>query len=150
MRGSFERSTQIAASPADTWATLHDVEELASFSSHVGPVTTVEIDRRWKTSLQDRAGPLKLSAPMTVEIVEETAMVEVSIRASGRDRGPGTKLVVEASVRIDQVNGGIRLTLQGSYDLRGRVATLGAGVARRQAETMIDEFWANLTGGLES
>jgi len=150
MRGSFERSTQIAASPADAWATLHDVEELASFSSHLGPVTTVEADRRWKTSIQDRAGPLKLSAPMDVEIVEETAMVEVSIRASGQDRGPGTKLVVDASVHIDRVNGGIRLTLQGSYDLRGRVAALGAGVARRQAKTMIDEFWANLTGGLES
>lgn len=150
MRGMFERSTRIAASPDEAWATLHDVDKLATFSSHLGPVTTVEPDRLWKTSLQDRVGPFKLSAPMDVEIVEETVMASVSIRASGQDRGPGTRLVVEASVRLHQTNDETLLTLMGSYDLRGRVVTLGAAVARRQAETMIDEFWANLTVDLRS
>lgn len=150
MRGSFQRTTRITATPADAWVTLHDVDQLATCSSHLGPVTTVEPDRAWKTSLQDRVGPFKLSAPMDVQIVEETAMVEVSIRASGRDRGPGTRLVVEAFVRLDQTNGHTQLTLKGTYDLRGRAATLGAAVARRQAETMIDEFWGNLTASLQS
>lgn len=150
MRGSFERSTLIAAPAADAWVTLHDVDQLAAYSSHLGPVTTVEPARVWKTSLQDRVGPLRLSAPMDVEIVEETPMVQISIRASGQDRGPGTRLVVEASVRIDQTNGDTRLTLTGAYHLKGRVVTLGASIARRQAETMIDEFWANLTAGLQS
>jgi carbon monoxide dehydrogenase subunit G len=150
MRGSFERTTLIAASPADAWAALHNVDRLASYSSHLGTVTTIEPDRLWKTSLQDRVGPLRLSAPMDVELVAETPTVEVSIRASGRDRGPGTRLVVEASVRLDGINGGTQLSLTGWYDLRGRAATLGAAVARRQAELMIDEFWANLTADLQS
>lgn len=150
MRGTFERTIPITASPGDVWATLHDVDQLASYSSHIGPVTTVEPDRRWKTSLRDRVGLLRLSAPMDVEIVEETAMVQVSIRASGQDRGPGTRLVVEAFVRLDTSNGDTHLILKGSYDLKGRVAAFGAAVARRQAETMIDEFWANLTAGLAS
>jgi carbon monoxide dehydrogenase subunit G len=127
---------------------LHDVDQLASYSSHLGPVTTVESHRLWKTSLQDRKGPLRLSAPMDVEIVEETAMTEITIRASGKHRGPGTNLVVEASVRLDPTNGDTLLSLAGTYDLRGRGVSLGAAVARRQAETMIDEFWANLTTGL--
>jgi carbon monoxide dehydrogenase subunit G len=149
MRGSFERTTRTTASPSDAWATLHDVDQLAAYSSHLGPVTTVEPDRRWKVSLQDRVGPFKLSAPMDVVIVEETSLVEISIRASGQDRGPGTRLVVEASVRLDQANGETQLALSGTYDLRGRVASLGGAVARRQAETMIDEFWTNLTTGLQ-
>ncbi|MGD2042413.1 MAG: SRPBCC domain-containing protein [Acidimicrobiia bacterium] len=149
MRGSFERTTRTTASPSDAWATLHDVDQLAAYSSHLGPVTTVEPDRRWKVSLQDRVGPFKLSAPMDVAIVEETSLVEISIRASGQDRGPGTRLVVEASVRLDQANGETQLALSGTYDLRGRVASLGGAVARRQAETMIDEFWTNLTTGLQ-
>jgi carbon monoxide dehydrogenase subunit G len=149
MRGSFERTTRTTASPSDAWATLHDVDQLAAYSSHLGPVTTVEPDRRWKVSLQDRVGPFKLSAPMDVVIVEETSLVEISIRASGQDRGPGTRLVVEASVRLDQANGETQLALSGTYDLRGRVASLGGAVARRQAETMIDEFWTNLTAALK-
>lgn len=149
MRGTFERSTWTTAAPADAWAKLHDVDRLAAYSSHLGPVTIVEPDRRWKTSLRDRVGPFKLSAPMDVEIVEEKPMVQVSIRASGQDRGPGTRLVVEASVRIDQTSGETQLTLEGWYDLKGRVASLGGAVAKRQAETMIDEFWANLTVGLQ-
>jgi len=139
---------QMAATPAEIWATLHDFDRLASYSSHLGPVTTVEPERLWKTSLRDRRGPIRLSAPMEVELVAETAMTEISIRASGRDRGPGTKLVVEASILLETAKGGTRLTLEGSYDLRGRGVTLGAVVARRQAETMIDEFWANLTADL--
>lgn len=87
---------------------------------------------------------------MDVEIVEETAETEVSIRASGQDRGPGTLLSVEASVRLEPGSGDMQLTLKGSYDLEGRGARFGAAVARRQAEKMIDEFWANLTAGLES
>lgn len=110
MRASFERSTQIGASPATAWATLHDVDQLASYSSHLGPVSVVEPDRRWRVSLQDRVGPFRLSAPMDVELVEETGLAEVSIRASGQDRGPGTRLVVEASVRIDQTTNDTYLT----------------------------------------
>lgn len=150
MRGSFERSAQTEASATDAWTALHDVAQLASYSSHLGPVTTVEPDRLWKVSLQDRIGPLKLSAPMDVEVVEETAMVAISIRASGQDRGPGTRLAVQASVRLEETDGDTKLTLEGTYDLRGRAATLGAAVARRQAEKMIDEFWANLAADLQS
>lgn len=150
MRGSFDRSTPLAASPTDIWATLHDVDHLAACSSHLGPVTIIEPDQRWKTSLQDRVGPFKLSAPMDVEIIEESPLSEISIRASGQDRGLGTRLAVEATVQIHQTNGDAILALEGSYELKGRVASLGGTVARRQAETMIDEFWDNLTTGLQT
>ncbi len=150
MQGSFQRSTRITASPADTWEALHDVDRLASYSSHLGPVATVEPDRSWQVALQDRMGPVKLSAPMHVELVEETPLVDVSIRASGKDRGPGTRLNVEAEVRIEQVDDGTQLTLNGTFDLTGRGVRLGAAVAKRQAETMVDEFWANLTTDLQT
>lgn len=150
MRGSFTRTTEVTAAPEEIWATIHDVDRLAGFSSHLGPVTVITDDRRWQVSLHDRVGPFKLSAPMDIELVAETDRVEVSIRASGKDRGPGTRLEVEASVRIDQTKHGSGLTLEGSYDLKGRIARLGGPVAKQQAETMIDEFWSNLTGSLQA
>lgn len=150
MRGSFERSTRIAASPTKVWEVLHDVDLLASFSSHLGSVTVVDPDRSWTVSLQDRVGPVTLSAPMQVEIVNETREEVISIRASGRDRGPGTLLRVEATVRIDQEDGDKHLVLSGRFDMTGKVAMLGAGVARRQAEKIIDEFWSNLTKVLQT
>lgn len=149
MRGSFERSTRIAAAPTKVWETLHDVDLLASFSSHLGSVTVVDPDRTWTVSLQDRVGPVTLSAPMHVEIVQETREVEISIRASGRDRGPGTMLTVEATMRLDQSEDDV-LTLSGRFDMTGKVALLGATVARRQAEKIIDEFWSNLTKVLQT
>lgn len=149
MRGSFERTTSIGASPGRVWATLHDVNLLASFSSHLGHVTTVEPDRSWNVNLQDHVGPLRLSAPMQVEILEETEEVEISIRASGKDRGPGTLLVVEATMRLDQAEDGV-LTLSGRFDLTGKVVRFGAAVAKRQADRMIDEFWSNLTKVLQA
>ena len=150
MRGSFDRSTRIGASPTDAWEKLHDVDLLASFSSHLGKVAVVEPGRAWTVSLQDRVGPLRLSAPMHVEIVGETPEEDVSIRAHGRDRGPGTSLVVEAVVRVRQRAKNRELLLEGTFELSGRVARLGAGVAKRQADRMIDEFWANLTMALQT
>jgi carbon monoxide dehydrogenase subunit G len=150
MRDSFNRGARTTAPPTRIWEILHDVDLLASFSSHLGPVTPVEHGRSWSVPLQDRVGPLKLSAPMQVEIVEETPELEVAIRASGQDRGPGTKLDVEAVVRLDPADEGTDLSLTGSFALKGRVAMLGASVARRQADKMIDEFWSNLTRALEA
>lgn len=148
MRDSFERVAVVTAPATVIWATLHDVSLLASYSRHLGPVTTIEPGRRWKVPLQDRVGLLKLSAPFDVAIVEDIATAVVSIRASGRDKGPGTQLAVEASVRISQEKGNTQLNLAGSYELTGKVVTLGAAVARRRAATMIDEFWTNLTADL--
>lgn len=145
VKGSFQRSALVAVSPADVWDALHDVDRLASYSSYVGPVETVEPGRRWKTSLQDRVGLLKLSAPMEVSVVEETEGESISINASGRDTGPGTRLVVDAQIRLGDSDGSTEMVLEGSYELTGRATRLGAGVARRQAESMVEEFWVNLT-----
>lgn len=146
MQDSFERSMTIASAQETVWALLHDVDELASCSSHLGAVTTVEINRLWKATLEDRVGPFKLSALIDVEIISEDPMETVAIRASGQDRGLGTRLVVEAAVTTRSADepGTVDVVMQGSYDITGRVATLGAAVVRRQANSMLDEFWINL------
>ncbi|HEU4319749.1 MAG TPA: SRPBCC domain-containing protein [Acidimicrobiia bacterium] len=148
MRGSFQRSALLAVSLEDVWAGLHDVDRLASYSTHLGPVENIDPGERWKTSLQDRVGLVKLSAPMEVAIVEETHGERISIHATGRDKGPGTRLVVEATVRLTESGPDTELDLEGTYELTGRATRLGAAVARRQAESMVEEFWANLTTDL--
>ena len=150
MKAKFQRSGLVDAPLAEVWECLHDVDRLATYSSYVGPVETIEPGQRWKTSLQDRVGLFKLSAPMEVSVVEEAESENISISASGRDTGPGTRLVVEASMRLGESDGATALVLEGSYELTGRATRLGAGVARRQAESMVEEFWVNLTTDLGS
>ncbi|HET9261309.1 MAG TPA: SRPBCC family protein [Acidimicrobiia bacterium] len=150
MRESFVRTARVEASPARVWEVLHDTNLLSSLSSHLGAVRVVEPGRAWEVSLKDRVGVLTLSAPMQVEILEETDEATISVRAFGQDRGPGTRLIVEATIRLDQTDAGTELNMSGWFELIGKVAMLGAGVARRQAGKMIDEFWSNLTKGLQT
>jgi carbon monoxide dehydrogenase subunit G len=146
MKDTFERRMAVGLPLADAWTYLHDVDALASCSSYLQPVEVIEDGRRWSTVLQDRVGPFRLSAPVVVEILDERDLQSIEMRASGQDRGLGTRLRVDAAMqcRHSDDGDGTALVMRGTYDVTGRVAALGAAVVRRQAGTMIDEFWRNL------
>ena len=43
-----------------------------------------------------------------------------------------------------------RVRLSGTYEITGRVATLGAGIIRSKASKLIDTFCTNATTGLSA
>jgi len=151
MREDFTREAEVALQRSVVWDVLNDVDALASCSTRLAEVTSVVADQEWQLVLSDRVGPMTLSAPMSVTVVERTPTEQVRIVARGHDRLLGTRLEVEASVgcaetpTVDQT----RVTLVGSYDVSGKAANLGSTIVRRQAKAMIDEFWQNFSARLD-
>ena len=59
--------------------------------------------------------------------------------------------MIDAAARLSDAGPGrTRVHLSGSYEITGRVATLGAGVIRSKATKLIDTFCTNAVQGLSA
>jgi carbon monoxide dehydrogenase subunit G len=151
MQDTFVREMTVRDALAqDVWPLLRDVELLASCSSAVENEQETTPGTAWTVDLIRKVGRFRLAAPLTVAIVGEEEGRALRIQARGTDRKIGTRLDVEASMELETVGDtGVRLTLQGGYEVTGRIASLGSGIVRRHATELIDEFCQGFVSAVE-
>ena len=143
MRQDFQRRLEVPAANQRVWETLVDVRQVASWLSIVGEVQELERLRRYRAVLEDRLGPFKLRADLDIELHDVEEGHGLAARATGEDRQVGSRISVEASLRLEAADSGTALLLAGSYEVTGRVASLGAGSIRKKGETLLDDFFLN-------
>lgn len=151
MRETFQRVMTVkGVDVAGVWTSLRDVELLASCSSAIGEVTEKVPDKEWSVVLKKTVGRFSVSAPLTVAIVDESEPQSLRVHGRGSDTKIGARLDVTATMQIEQSEAGVQLTLDGAYEMTGRIASLGASLVRRHANEMIDEFSGNLPQAMVS
>lgn len=118
-----------------------EVPTVASWLPILHSVTEVEPLARYKAVLEDKVGPFALRADLGIEVVTMDEPTEVAVRARGEDRQVRSRIMIDAAIRLhDESPELTRIRLSGSYEITGRVATLGAGVIRSKATKLIDAF----------
>lgn len=139
------------------WPRLLDVHAVASWLPIMHSVTEVSsgpsgIDgSSFQAAFEDKVGPFSLRADLHIEVSGVHDGEEVSIRARGEDRQIRSRIMIDAAARLsDAAPGQTRVQLVGSYEITGRVATLGAGVIRSKASKLIDTFCTNAATALAS
>lgn len=142
-RGEFERSLLVASDPESVWKTITDVDLVVSWLSVVRSVTEEERLRRYTAVLEDRVGPFRLKADLSINTDEVKEGEHLVARAEGQDRQVGSRLRVEASLTLCDAPDGTRLDLKASYEVTGRVASLGDSTIRRKAASLVEEFFSN-------
>jgi carbon monoxide dehydrogenase subunit G len=56
----------------------------------------------------------------------------------------GSQIAVTGTLRLaETATGGTTVAVTGSYEVTGRVATMGSGVIRKKADKILAEFFAN-------
>ena len=149
MRESIEREFAVAASRAVVWERLMEVPTVASWLPILHSVAEVEPLVRYEAVLEDKVGPFALRADLGIEVVTMDEPTEVAVRARGEDRQVRSRIMIDATVRLhDESPELTRIRLSGSYEITGRVATLGAGVIRSKAAKLIDAFCTQAANGL--
>lgn len=142
-RGEFERSLLVPSDPGSVWETITDVDLVVSWLSVVRSVTEEERLRRYTAVLEDRVGPFRLKADLSISTDEVQEGERLVAHAEGQDRQVGSRLRVEASLALSDSPDGTRLDLKASYEVTGRVASLGDSTIRRKAATLVEEFFSN-------
>ena len=137
------------------WPRLLDVQAVASWLPIMHSVAEVSsgpsgIDgSSFQAAFEDKVGPFSLRADLHIEVSGVHDGEEVSIRARGEDRQIRSRIMIDAAARLsDSAPGQTRVQLVGSYEITGRVATLGAGVIRSKANKLIDTFCTNAATAL--
>lgn len=137
------------ASPAGScWKTLTDVPTLVSWISVLDEGREIEPLRRYGAVLMDRVGPFKLRADLDIRLSDVQPGRQARLTARGEDRQVGSTISVEAEMRLGAGDGGTLVSVEGRYEVAGRVATLGAGTIRKKADKILEEFFGHLNEAL--
>jgi carbon monoxide dehydrogenase subunit G len=138
------REVPIVAPANALWALLWDVRRIVECLPGCVDAREVEAHRRYTAKMQQKVGPVSLSVPLDVKVIEADAPRRLALDARGRDPVVGAEVAVR--VTLDVVRRGEESTLRIDAEGRilGRLGALGHGVIQRKAEETIDEFGARL------
>ena len=157
MREAVDREFVVEAARDAVWPRLLDVQAVASWLPIMHSVTEVSsgasgIDgASFQAAFEDKVGPFSLRADLRIEVAGVRESEEVSIQARGEDRQIRSRILIDAACSLaDEPPDRTRVRLRGTYEITGRVATLGAGVIRSKANKLIDAFITNATAGLSA
>ena len=155
MREAVEREFAVEAPRAEVWPRLLDVETVASWLpimhsiAQLSPGTGGIVGASYSAAFEDRVGPFSLRADLRIDVTDVREPEQVSIRARGEDRQIRSRIMIDAACLLSEDGPDrTRVRLSGTYEITGRVATLGAGVIRSKANKLIDTFCTNATAGL--
>lgn len=140
--GQLSRKLEVAGNPSECWSVLTDVHRIAGWVSIAHDVTEVERLKSYTVVLQDKFGPFKLHADMDVEVTDVDTEKRIHFRGSGTDRSVGTTISVDASMELTATDGGTSIEVDGSYQVVGTVASMGASTIKKKADTIVEEFFA--------
>ncbi|MGH3662030.1 MAG: CoxG family protein [Micromonosporaceae bacterium] len=145
---NFERELQVTADRARCWAVLTDVELLTSWVEIVHNTTEVAHLERYTAVLQDRVGPFSLRADLGIDVKVPQPERVIEVSAQGEDRQVGSRISVSASLRLDPAPNGVTVSVSGRYQVTGRVAGMGAGIIKKKADKILEEFFSHAAAEL--
>jgi carbon monoxide dehydrogenase subunit G len=139
----------VSADQEKTWATLTDVPLLVSWLSVLEQAEELAPLAHYSAVLMDRLGPFKLRADLDIVLSEVVDGRHVAVRAEGEDRQVGSRVVVDAVLDLEPgAAGGSVVRVAGTYEVTGRVASMGSGTIRKKADKILDEFFVHLAEAL--
>lgn len=142
---AFSRDLVVTADADECWRVLTDVRRLVSWVSVLQDAEEVEPLARYTAVLMDRLGPFKLKADLGIDVSEVDIPRHVRVRAAGEDRQVASRIVVDAVVDLASVeSGGTRVSVVGTYEVVGRVASMGGATIRKKADKILEEFFSSV------
>jgi carbon monoxide dehydrogenase subunit G len=147
---SFSRSVTVDSERPRDWEVLTDVGTLAGWVGIVHEVAEVRRLERYRAVMQDKVGPFKLRADLSIVVTVEEDGRRVSVSASGRDRAVDSKIKVDAVLELGEDSDRTEITVSGSYQVTGKVAAMGGGVIHKKADRILDDFFGSAATSLNS
>ena len=139
---NFSRELTVSADASTCWTVLTDVPRLVDWVSIVDDAKEISPLESYSAVLLDRLGPFKLRADLDIAVSEVETGRHIRVRAAGEDRQVSSRIAIDATLTLAPTEGTATvLLIDGSYEVVGKVATLGAGMIRQKAAKILDEFF---------
>lgn len=145
---SFDRSAVVTADPQTCWDVVTDVPKLVAWVTVLDDAQELARLEKYTAVLADRMGPFKLRADLDIAVSEVVPGAHIRVVATGEDRQINSRINIDAVVTLAEAEGGTEVAANGTYEIIGKVATMGAGMIRQKATKILDQFFGSLTGEL--
>ena len=148
-RDSLERALIVNATAPEVWEKLIDVPTVAAWLPFLHSITEQEPLSSYTAVLEDKVGPFSMKADLLITVVELDQSRSIAVKAAGEDRQLRSRITIDAAVHLgDEDDGSTEVLVSGTYEVTGKVATLGAGLIRSKANKMVDQFCTSAQEGL--
>ncbi|HXJ84639.1 MAG TPA: SRPBCC domain-containing protein [Candidatus Methylomirabilis sp.] len=144
------REVAIAASATSLWALLWDVRRIVECLPGCVDAREVEPHRRYAARMEQRVGPISLSVPLDVKVMEAEEPHRLALDAKGKDPVIGAEVVARVVLDVASLGEESLLRIDAEGRILGRLGALGQGVIQRKAEEIIEEFGARLRRAAEA
>lgn len=144
----FSFETTVVSSPERCWAKLTDVATLISWITILEDAREIDPLKRYSAVLMDRIGLFKLRADLDITVDEVHERDGLRVHAQGEDRQVSSRIVVDAQLSMREEIDGTRVAIAGTYEVTGKVATMGTGTIRKKADKLIKEFFGHVEAEL--
>lgn len=148
MLQDFAKTIRLAAGPDAVWDAVNDVRRVASWVSIVREVRDLDPPHRYAALLEDRLGPFAMRADLDLTVergaggaAENGDGRRMRVTASGEDRQVASRISANIELAVERDGTGTSLGVTGSYEVTGKVATLGAGAIRKKGDKILQEFF---------
>lgn len=146
----FERSQVVGAGREECWQVYTDVPKLVSWVSVLDDAEEIAHLETYTAVLADRIGPFKLKADLDIKVSDVVAGERIRVQANGEDRQVASRIAIDAVLSLDPQDGGTLVRAKGSYEVVGKVATMGASMIVKKANKILDEFFGHSAAELGS
>ncbi len=138
------REVMIAAPATALWELLWDVRRIVECLPGCVEAREIEPHERYSARMEQKVGPIRLSVPLDVKVVEAAAPCRLTLDAKGRDPMIGADVAVRVTLDVESRGEESLLRIEAEGRILGRLGALGHGVIQRKADETIEEFGARL------
>ena len=149
-REAINSEISVPASPEKAWKTMTDVPTLVSWVALLKDAQTISELEKYTAVLQDKIGMFSMKADLDITVAEYSEPDFITVHASGEDRQVASRIAVEVTVRLVPTDdGGTLVSVKGTYEVSGRVATLGSGTIKKKADRVLNDFFTSMERELQ-
>jgi len=138
------REVPIVVSPATLWELLWDVRRIVECVPGCVEAREIEPQQRYTARMSQNVGPISLSVPLDVKVVEAAGPRRLALEARGRDPAIGAEIAMRVTLDIEARGEESLLRIDAEGRILGKLGALGHGVIQRKAEEAIEEFGVRL------
>ena len=138
------RELPIVATPAALWELLWDVRQIVACVPGCVDAREITPHQRYAARMTQKVGPISLSVPLDVVVIEAVTSRRLALSAKGRDPAIGAEIAMRITLDIEARGEDSLLRIDAEGRILGKLGALGHGVIQRKAEEAVDEFGARL------
>ena len=138
----FDRSQVVAADQGTCWTVYTDVPKLVTWVSVLDDANEIAHLDSYTAVLADRLGPFKLKADLAIKVSDVVPGEHIRVQAEGEDRQVASRIKIDAVLSLAPQASGTLVRATGSYEVVGKVATMGSSMIVKKANKILDEFFS--------